>query len=58
MSAEEVAFTLPKGFAKVILVVAAMNFQTELFGIRIGKARKALFNKEFMEKNFGDSHKR
>ena len=46
------SFTIPKGFAKVVLVVAGMNFQMFLLGFKVGGIRKKIFNKEFMEKHF------
>ena len=51
MSAD--SFTIPKGFHKVILVVAGMNFQMFMLAGMAGKSRKKIFNKEFMEEKFG-----
>ena len=50
------SLSIPKGFAKVILVVAGMNFQMSIQGIRVGKMRGKIFNKEFMDKHFGEVH--
>lgn len=47
---------LPKDFAKVPLVLIGMNVQLWLAGLHVGKLRKQLFNKEFMEKHFGEIH--
>jgi hypothetical protein len=38
-------FTIPKGFAKVILVVAGMNVQMFLQGGKVVGVRKQVFNK-------------
>ena len=50
------SFTIPKGFAKVILVAAGMNLQLFFFATRVGKERKRIFNQEFMDKHFGEKH--
>ena len=49
-------FSIPKGFGKVILVIAGMNLQMTMFGFGVGKLRKQLFNKEFMQQRFGKVH--
>ena len=51
-------FNIPKGFAKVILVVAGMNIQMFLQGMKVSKIRGGIFNKEFMAKHFGDVHQK
>ena len=38
------SFPIPKGFSKVILVVAGMNFQMFLLGAKVGGIRKKIFN--------------
>jgi hypothetical protein len=50
-------FQLPKDFAKVPLVLIAMNFQLAMAGGSLSKLRKQLFNQAFMEKHFGELHK-
>lgn len=52
------SFTIPKGFEKVILVIAGMNLQAWYAGFKVAKVRRQIFNQEFMDKNFGDVHKR
>lgn len=47
------AITIPKDFTKVLLVVAGMNLQLWFAAAEVGMMRKKIFNKEFMEKNFG-----
>ena len=54
----EGSFNLPKGFAKVILIVGVMNLQVQLLELTVNKQRSKLFNKEFMEKHFGDVHRK
>ena len=52
------SFSIPKGFAKVILVVAGMNLQMFAQGMRVSKMRAKIFNKEFMDKHFGETHQK
>lgn len=50
-------FSIPKGFEKVILVIAGMNLQAWYQGFKVAKVRRQIFNQEFMDKNFGTIHK-
>jgi hypothetical protein len=56
MSSE--TFTLPKDFSKVVIVLVGMNFQSWWAGRDVSAFRKKIFNKEFMNKNFGDLHRK
>ena len=47
------SLVIPKGFAKVILVIAGMNLQMQIFGLKAGLSRRGFFNQEFMNKHFG-----
>lgn len=50
-------FKVPKGFEKVLLIMAAMKLQAWYEGTKVVKIRNQVFNQEFMEKNFGEIHK-
>jgi len=50
-------FQIPKDFGKVLLVLGAMNLQMQTAGMAVGVMRKRIFNKNFMEKNFGKQHR-
>ncbi len=49
-------FKLPKGFEKVLLVLAGMNLQAWYAGFKVSGYRRKIFNQEFMDKNFGEVH--
>lgn len=49
-------FKLPKGFEKVLLVLAGMNLQAWYAGFKVSGYRRKIFNQEFMDKNFGEIH--
>ena len=51
-------FNIPKGFNKVLLVLAGMNVQMAIAGIGVSKCRGKIFNQEFMEQQFGEVHQK
>lgn len=49
-------FSIPKGFEKVLLVMAVMKLQASYEGVKVAKVRQQVFNQEFMDKNFKEVH--
>jgi hypothetical protein len=47
----------PKDYPLTIAVALAMNFHCYCSGWSVSKARKQIFNREFMEKEFGLLHR-
>lgn len=39
------------------LILIGLNLQAWAAGLQIGKLRKVMFNKQFMEKHYGEIHK-
>ena len=49
--------TLPEDFtSKIPLVLLGLNLQILYAGFEVSSCRKKIFNKEFMKKNFGETH--
>ena len=48
---------LPKEYPLAVAVALAMNVHCYSAAFKVGGARKKLFNKEFMDKQFGPKHK-
>ena len=52
-------FDVSKDFGYVLLVVSAIAFEVIITGFAVvSKSRSKFFNREFLEKNFGEEHKK
>lgn len=48
---------LPKDYPIAVAVALAINLHCHVTSWKVGKSRKEIFNKEFMEKEFGLLHR-
>ena len=52
------AVTLPELYPWVMLVAGAISFECLIIGFLAGGLRRKIFTEEFLETNFGETHKK